>query len=273
MKIRTYFRRNIAITNEHGSWVFLLSPLIIGLFAGGTWKTPSLYLVIAALAGFLLRQPASIAIKAYSGRRPRSDLSAARFWILVYGFIGLVMVSGLVVQGYGYVLYLTIPGILVFFWHLWLISKRAERRQIGIEIVASGVLALSAPAAYWIGVGQPGKVGWWLWGLTWLQSAASIVYAYLRLEQHSWKEVPEIGLRLRSGRRAILYTTFNLVLVGILSIWGFLPPWMPLAYELQWLETLWGSLVRPAVGIKPAAIGFRQLMVSILFTIIFIFTW
>ena len=28
-------KRHIAITNEHGSWALLLSPLLIGLFAGG----------------------------------------------------------------------------------------------------------------------------------------------------------------------------------------------------------------------------------------------
>ena len=273
MKIRTYFRRSIAITNEHGSWVFLLSPLIIGIFIGETWKIATLYLIIAALVGFLIRQPASIAVKVYSGRRSRSDLPAARFWISVYGIIGLVMITGLIIRGYGFILYLVLPGVPVFVWHLWLISKQAERRQIGIEIVASGVLALSAPAAYWIGVGSPDPKGWVIWGLIWLQSAASIVYTYLRLAQRSWKEIPDSKIRLRSGYRAILYTTFNLVFVGILSIWGFLPPWLPLAYELQWLETLWGSFVRPAIDAKPATIGFRQLAVSILFTIIFILTW
>ncbi|MFN2236858.1 MAG: hypothetical protein ACK2U1_21730 [Anaerolineales bacterium] len=81
----------------------------------------------------------------------------------------------------GFVLYLSIPGVFVFGWHLWLVSQRAERRQIGVEIVASGVLALSAPAAYWTSVGETDPLGWWLWILTWLQSAASIVYAYLVL--------------------------------------------------------------------------------------------
>jgi hypothetical protein len=267
-----YFRRSIAITNEHGSWVFLLSPLLIGIFAGENWSTPLVYLIIAVLAGFLIRQPIAIVVKIFSGRRPRRDLPAAYFWITVYGLIGLMMVIGLVLRGFGYVLYLALPGIPVFGWHLWLVSRRAERRQAGVEIVASGVLALSAPAAYWISVGSPDPVGWWLWGLTWLQSAASIVYAYLRLKQRDWKVIPSLRVRLRSGQRANLYTSFNLLLTGILSFVGWLPSLIFMPYLLQWSETVWGTL-NPAVGVKPTKIGLRQLIVSTIFTILFILTW
>jgi len=270
--MRKYFRRNIAVTNEHGSWVFLFSPLLIGIFAGANWSTSLTYLIIAALSGFLIRQPITIAVKVYAGRRSRRDLPAARFWILVYGTIGLLMVVALILRGFGYVLYLAIPGVPVFGWHLWLVRHRAERRQVGVEIVASGVLALSAPAAYWISVGNTDLAGWWLWGLTWLQSAASIVYAYLRLEQRTWKEIPPIKTRLIAGKRAILYTSFNLLLTVFLSILGWLPLWIFIPYALQWVETLWGTL-NPAVGVKPTRIGLRQLVVSTLFTILFIITW
>ncbi len=267
-----YLRRNIAITNEHGSWVFLFSPLLIGIFAGGNWSTPLVFLIIAALAGFLIRQPIAIAVKVYSGRRPRRDLSAAYFWIAVYGVIGLMMVIGLILSGFEYVLYLALPGIPVFCWHLWLVSRRAERRQAGVEIVASGVLALSAPAAYWISVGSSDPDGWWLWGLTWFQSAASIVFTYMRLKQREWKVTPPLQVRLRSGKRAILYTSFNLLMTGILSFLGWLPSLIFVPYALQWSESIWGTF-NPAVGVKPNKIGLRQLIVSMIFTFLFILTW
>ena len=136
-----------------------------------------------AFAVFLIRQPVSIAVKVYSGRRSKRDLPAAFFWISVYGLVALFGLVGLILQGFGYLLILAIPGIPVFIWHLFLISRRAERRKTGIEIVGSGVLALSAPAAYWVSIGLPDPTGWWLFVLAWFQSAASIVYAYLRLEQ------------------------------------------------------------------------------------------
>lgn len=272
-QLRNYFRRQIAITHEHGSWVFLFMPLLIGLFVGRSWQVASVYLLVAALGAFLLRHPVIIAIKASSGRRSRRDLPAAWFWIAVYGSIALSMVFGLVLIGYAYLLLLALPGIPVFIWHLILVSRRQERRQAGIEIVASGVLALSAPAVYWIGAGGPDVLGWGLWVLVWLQSAASIVYAYLRLDQRPLKQVPPLKTRWQMARRALLYTSFNLLLVLGSRFAGWLPAWLFLPYLLQWLETLWGSLVRPAVGVKPNRIGLRQLVVSSLFTVLFILAW
>jgi len=265
-------RRSIAITNEHGSWVFLLSPLIIGLFAGESWTTPAIYLTVAALSAFLIRQPITIAVKAYSGRRPKRDIPAARFWILIYGSLGVLMLLGLILRDYGFLLYLALPGIPVFAWHLYLVSKRSERRQMGVEIVASGVLALAAPAGYWIGTGYPESTGWLLWGLTWLQSAASIVYAFLRLEQRGWADTPTMKMQLATGSRALVYTSFNLTLVVILALVKILPPWLFAAYLVQWLAALWGTF-RPAIGVKPTSIGFRQLAVSVLFTLLFVLTW
>ena len=272
MDLRAYFRRHIALPGEHGAWVFLLSPLLIGLFAAEQFSPASLLLILAVLAAFLLRQPAAIAVKAYSGRRPRSDLPAARFWLGVYGLAGLLALAGLIWQGFSYLLYLALPGLPVFAWHLFLISRRLERRQPGVEIIGSGVLALAAPAALWVGLGRPDPLGWWLFGLTWLQSAASIVYAYLRLEQRELKAMPDQRTRLQMARRALLYTSFNLAAVIGLSLARLLPSLLFLPYALQWAETIWGTL-KPAVGYKPTAIGLRQLLVSTLFTILFILAW
>jgi hypothetical protein len=271
--IRPSFVRHIAIPQDHGSWIFILSPLLIGLFAGGNFGIASFVLIVASLSAFLMRQPVIIAVKAYSGRRSRRDLPVARFWILVYGLIGFTTLLVLVDQGFAYLLYLVIPGVVVFLWHLYLVSKRAERRRIGVEIVGSGVLALAAPGALWVGLGYPTPVGWLLFGLVWLQSAASIVYAYLRLQQRELPSKPDLPVRLQMGRRALLYTSFNLVVSFILSLYLVTPPLLPIPYAIQWIETIWGTLVHPAVGFKPTQIGVRQLIVSSLFTLTFILTW
>jgi hypothetical protein len=71
MSPKVLMRRHVALPADHGSWVFLCSPLLIGLAAGGRWTVVSVYLVVAALAGFLIRQPLTIAVKIYSGRRAR----------------------------------------------------------------------------------------------------------------------------------------------------------------------------------------------------------
>ena len=79
-------------------------------------------------------------------------------------------------------------------------------------------------------------------------------------------------MRIRMGWRALLYTSFNLLLVIGLSVGRISPPLLPLPYALQWAESLFGTL-HPAVGYRPTAIGVRQLIVSSLFTLLFIITW
>ncbi len=269
---KTYLRKQIAIPQDHGSWVFIITPLVIGFYLSGHFTTPAIYLLVAALAAFFIRQPVTMAVKAYAGRRPRTDLPAARFWMLVYGFIALLMLVGLGMRGYLEVVYLAVPGIAIFGWHLYLVSKRDERKQAGLEIVASGALALAAPAAYWIGRGVYDPLGWALWLLIWFQSAASIVHAYMRLEQRNQAKIPERSAQLQIGKRALMYTSFN-VLVGILlGIFSILPAFLFVAYLPQWLESLWWTF-HPDIKAKPVAIGVRQTAVSTLFIVLFLIFW
>ncbi len=272
MPLGNLFRRTIAIPQDHGSWVFLFSPLLIGLFAGEDFSHGTWALISAAITVFLIRQPITIATKVKSGRRPQSDMPAAIFWMCIYGLILSIALAYLIFLEYYFLLTLAIPGIIVFAWHLYLVSKRKERGQAGVEILATGTLALSAPAAYWVSSGFYSADGWWLWILTWLQSAASIIYAYLRLEQRSLQGLPSRSERINLGRRALLYSSFNLVLTVILSMVNYLPTLIFLPYLLQWLETIWGTF-NPAIGYKPTGIGIRQLIISSAFTLIFILVW
>jgi hypothetical protein len=98
------------------------------------------------------------------------------------------------------------------------------------------------------------------------------VYAYLRLAQREWSQVPAPRQRLRAGLRALAYTSFNLALTLVLGLLAVVPLLAFTPYLLQWLESLWGTF-RPAVKVRPTVIGMRQLIVSCLFTILFILIW
>lgn len=272
MYVRRSLHRHVALPAEHGAWAFLLLPLVVGLAAGGRWSVVSVYLIVAAVSAFLIRQPITLAIKASSGRRGRDVLPAARFWILVYGAVAALHVTGLVLRGFGYVLWLAIPGIPVFAWYLMLVSRREERRQWSVEVLAAGALALSAPAAYWIGRGGPEPDGWLLWVLTWAQSSASIVHAYMRLAQRTLDRPPDLRGRWRMGRTALVVTSFHLAAVVVLGVEGVVSGWLFVPYAVQWAETLWG-VARPAVGLKPKSIGYRQLAVTAIFTFLFVLLW
>ncbi len=271
--MQDYFKKQIALPQDHGSWVFIFSPLLIGIFAGGSFTLSTFNLILAAMSAFLIRQPMTVIVKAYSGRRPKSDLAAARFWVLIYGSIAALALLGLILQKFSFLLILAVPGIPVFAWHLWLVSQRAERKQAGIEVIATGVLSLVAPAAYWVGVGSYNPLGWWLFLWAWLQSAASIVYAYLRLEQRELKQdqaaVMSGSEKWALGKRAFLYTSFNLGASLILGWANWIPQFVFIPFLAQWLETIWG-ITHPAAGWKPVRIGVRQLIVSMLWTILFI---
>ncbi len=266
------YRKHAAVPSEHGSWVFLFSPLLIGIILGQAWSLEALLLSIAALSGFMLRQPMILLVKVFSRRRPKTDLVPAIFWTVVYALIGAAAFGLLAARGYAYLALLAVPAVITLAWHLRLVSRRRERRQPGLEIVASGTLALSAPAAYWIGAGGPDPTGWWLWALYWLQAANSIVYAYLRLEQRTWKTVPDLRGKLKAARRALAYTTFALAAAAWMGGLGYLPRWIFLAFAVQWAESVYGA-VRPAAGVRPAVIGVRQLIVSVIFTVVFLSAW
>ncbi|HSL29119.1 MAG TPA: YwiC-like family protein [Anaerolineales bacterium] len=268
----SYLRKHIFLPQDHGSWVFIFSPLFVGIFAGNQFTLVSLSLVVAVVAAFLIRQPVTMAVKAYAGRRTKSDIPAALVWMVVYAIILLLALHELVNAGFGYMLVLGIPGVFVFAWHLRLISQRQERRQVNVEIIATGVLSLAAPAAYWVGMGRYDPTGWWLWILVWLQTAASILHAYMRLEQRELREVPPSRELLNLGLPALIYTTLNLIMTLSLGLASSLPPLLFIPYLVQWLETVWG-VFHPAIQWKPTRIGIRQLIVSTLWTILFIATW
>ena len=272
MNPRKYLRKRIAVPQEHGAWALYLSPLIVGYWAGGRWHVACLYLFVAATAGFLIRQPITAWAKVGSGRRPVSDLPAIRFWILLYGAIGALHVTGLVLRGFGYLLYLAVPAVPVVAWHLWLIAHRAERRQLLIEVVGTGVLSLSAIAAMWVGVGHYSTLGWLLWLLMWVGGASAVIYTYLRLEQRTAGPIPSFGRRLRMGRVALTCAGTNLALAGGFALAGVVSPWLLLPFVIQAVEVIRGTL-HPATGHRPKQIGIRQLIVMILFTVAFMWAW
>jgi len=263
--LRRVFRKHYALPTEHGAWIWWIGPFVIGVAAAGAFPPELWLLLVTAFAAFLSRQPVALLVKVASGRRPASDRLPALFWASAYGTIVVLGLLGLAWLGYGrLLLLLAAPAVIVFAWHLWLVSRREERGQMGIEIVGAGVLALTAPAAFWVAGGEPSRTGWILWLLCWLQSAASIVLVYLRLDQRRWPIVPPMAQRWRAGGRALAYHLFNLLLAALLALAGWIPALIPVAFALMLADSVDG-VARPAVGARPVSIGVRQLAASTLF--------
>jgi len=260
-------RKHYALPQEHGAWIWWIGPLLIGMAAGGRPDGRLLLFSLSVLAAFLARQPASIWVKVRSGRRPARDQAPAAFWLALYSSAALGSLAALILDGATYLLLLALPGVPVFLWHLWLVARRQERGRLGTELVISGVLALTAPAAYWLSAGQGQITAWILWLLTWLQSAASIVSVAYRLKMRKMAQAPPLGRRLRMAARGLAYHGFNLGLSAALAAMRLAPWGTLIAFGLTAVEALEGVL-RPPVGVRPTRIGLRQLGVSSLFVVL-----
>jgi hypothetical protein len=81
--------------------------------------------------------------------------------------------------------------------------------------------------------------------------------------------MPTLKERWGRRRRALAYASFNLLTVILFSALGWQPRWLWLPYLLKWLEVKRG-IQHLAMRAKPTKIGWRQLTVSTLFTILFV---
>ncbi len=267
MNRKYLFQRKFMLPSEHGAWIWWIGPFCIGIAAAGHFSTRLLTLFFAMLTAFLLRQPLSIYVKTYSSRRPITDRKPALLWTLGYAFCALLAFILLLRAGYFHLIWLLLPGIPVFLWHLALISRRAERGQRGIEIVGAGVLALAAPASYWVAGGTDTTIAWTLWAIAWLQSAASIVLVYQRLFERKLQDGGLFPDRLRRSYRSLAYHSFNLVF-SLFAVSRAPFPWVvALASALMMLDAV-DTLRKPAIRWKPTRIGMRQLLASSSFMII-----
>lgn len=263
------WRKHYVLPSEHGVWTWWLGPLLVGLAAARCPGWDSVILLVAALASFFMHQPAAIAVKALAGRRPRSDLLPALFWVAVHGAIALAAVVWLVLRGHTKFVWLVTLGLPFFAFHLWLVYRKAERRQMGVEMIGAGVLALWAPAAYWVGGGDQYPEPWILWALMWAQSMAAIANVYLRLEQRRWPALPSRSACLDAGRRTLVHHAAGLLLAAVFAAGG-LSPWLTVAAFGVVLVDAIDSTLRPMIGARPAQIGIRQLAVWTVFLLLMI---
>jgi len=263
-----WLRKIYALPAEHGAWALWLGPLAVGLGVAGWNGLPTLLLVLVQSAVFLTRQPMVILVKALSGRRSRDDAAPALAWLSLYAALATVFGAALIALGYTKLLWAFVPIVPMLIWQVWLIRQRAER-QMSIELAGSGMLALAAPTAYYVAAGVVDATAIILWVLCWLQSAAAIVYVYLRLAQRRLSEMPPMKERWRMGQRALLYTGANFALSIGMVVTALVPPLTPLAFAAMLAQAVGGAR-NPCVGVRPQRIGFAQVAATAIFSALLI---
>ena len=179
---RRIWRRQLVLPAEHGSWAWLLVPFVVGTAVAGRWNLTVTMVLAGGLAAFLMRQPATIWLRARQGRARQADGPVAAGWTLGLGFVALLCLAFLLAWGHSDLLWLLAPLTVIFLLYLAAAqSRRASIRSAWMELAGAAALAAMAPAAVIVATGQITNTGWALWGLMALQNGLGAHYVRLRI--------------------------------------------------------------------------------------------
>ena len=253
---RRLFRRQVVIPSEHGSWSWFFVPYFVGLLVAGQWNVSALVVLIGGLAGFLIRQPASVYLRIRSGKGRRSDESLAAAWMLILGAIALLSLVALLAMGLTELLWLMVPMVGIFAFYLVATRQRkAAARTLWMELAGAIGLAAMAPAAYIAATGQLDSIAWALWLLLAGQNALGVLYVRLRIADTHQRQI---------DRLPTLWVHILVVIALSLTALANQIPWLvavPFAGYL--VRAIWAvSRVRPVANIK--RFGFSEIAFEIL---------
>lgn len=179
---RVFFRKNLVLPAEHGSWAWLFIPYLVGITVAGGVNTAVFLLLVGGLAAFLLRQPATAWLRIHQGRGRQADRPLAVGWTV--GLAGTAVFSFAVLLFIGLydLLWLTIPLLALLVAYLVVAFRRqSDVRAMWMELAGAVGLAAMAPAAMIAVRGQLSQTAWVIWGLVGLLNALGVLYVRLRI--------------------------------------------------------------------------------------------
>lgn len=250
------FRKTLIMPAEHGSWAWLLVPFAVGTAVAQTINAPVLLALGAALATFLLRQPATVWLRVRRGKARRADGPLALTWISLLG--GTAVTCGLVLlfMGRYTLLWLGVPLAIIF--ALYLVAARYGRtsiRSLGMEVSGAAALAMTAPAAYIAGTGQLDQVAAALWLIMAAQNVLGALYVRVRIADTHSRPTHRSGM--------VLAHFFGFVLIAGLGLVGWLPLGTAVPFAAILLRAIWAARQpRPVPNVK--RFGFLEMGVEII---------
>lgn len=263
--------RGPILPREHGAWAMLLIPLVVSLAVAGRWGLEGPLFLGTCLALYSSRQPLTVLARTQNQPGAREQ-SSARFWLVVYGVLGLAFGLPLL---YPYGRWLLLPWAAIFAAftaaHFYLRQQRLDRTVPG-ELVTIAGLALTAPGAYYVARGlEPTAL--YLWLLTTLYSGASVFYVRMKLRHRSLRRPARgLGERVALGKGNLLYQGLLVLTLATVVAWGQVPLLAPLAFA-PLLVKVANAILRggPEVNIKQ--VGWTEVAHSVAFTFLLIGTY
>jgi hypothetical protein len=211
--------------------------------------------LVGGLAGFLIRQPASIAVRARAGRGRKSDGPLALTWTLFLGTVALLCLVGLLALGRSDLFWLLIPMAVIFAFYLFASrQRRASTRSLWMEVAGAAGLAAMAPTAYVAATGTLGNTAWVLWALMAGQNVLGVLYVRLRIGDTHQR--PRDIRPILWGHGVVLAGVTTAALAGIVP-WLAVVPFTGLMARAIWAA----SEARPVPEIK--RFGFTEIGVEI----------
>ncbi len=229
---------------EHGSWAWLLVPFGAGTAVSRSLALPVWLVLIGALAVFLMRQPATIWLRARQGKAGKTQGQTAVRWLIILGTVALLCLLGLLWQGRWLLLWLLLPPLLILLGYLLVAQRRpADVRSLWLELAGAAVLALLAPAAYMATVNRLDTTAGLLWGLLAGQNVLGAFYVRLRIadtHKRPFTRLPTLIIHWLAFAATILLWWLNLLQ---------LPALLP--YLFFALRMVWAAVQpRPVANIK-----------------------
>jgi hypothetical protein len=239
--------KSVAIPAEHGGWMFLCEPILLGLGAGFT--APGLFLGLAALGAFLTRHPLKIAIddRRKDRRYPRTIL-AERFALGYALFAGLAFAAMLATTRGSYWLPLIAASPLALLQLYYDGNKRS--RDLAAEL--SGSLALGSVAAalaLMAGWALPAALA--LWAILAARSITAILYVRARLRLEYGKPSNPLPVWVAHA--------VALIAVAALAVSG-LAPWMAVAAMVMLGARAGLGLSRWHRPARPQTVGIYEML-------------
>jgi hypothetical protein len=252
---RPAFRKQLILPAEHGAWVWLLVPYATGLLVAQRVNAATALVLVGGVALFLMRQPATIWLRARQGRGRSSDGPLAQQ--VLFGLVAVTAAAlfALLALGLWPLLWLAVPltGVLAGYVAVAQ-QRRVAVRSLGMEVAGAIGLAVMAPAATIAASGRVDGVAWGLWALLAGQNALGALYVRVRIADTHGRSAPRQATLLAHGAVLLLFVVAaGAALVPALAVLPFMG-----FFGRMWFLT---KQPRPVPDIK--RFGFAELAVEI----------
>jgi hypothetical protein len=254
------FRSTLKLPKEHGAWVMLYVPFVLGVAVAGRVNWQLLLLLLSTTAMFISRESLLVCWRARARGR---DAAEAGRMLLLYSVLAAAFGLPLIIA---FKLFWLIPMGLIGAVLLLINGRQAtqmEERTMTGEIMAIAGLTMTAPAAYYAASGQWEMTAFWLWLLSMLYMASSVFYIKLRVYRLNPRRQAE---QRQAWRSCAFYHTFLLVALLALIFADGLSLFAFIAFAPALVRTFWG-MFKPKTKVNLMRAGVLEIVYSMIFLI------